>query len=288
MPPDGVLGGVASLPGGMVWGDPVERPRSAYAPSYAPELGTMHTVLARFRRGDSLLVVAPFRFEPRDTSEAVAGPGTPEGGECEHRRDVQAGLFLVPWAETAGEMRPPAAAHAVGHAVRCPSWYRWAATCTAWKPSTAGPARERVFGGIWSLGPHPDDIPDLSDFLIIEAPDRAPGSVDDIDGPCTAVPGCSAGCRSWRSRGRPTGSGWVKARIAYQPRGRAARPVVLPAAGRVPGGARERGSPGAGVERAESGAAGCALPLRRSGFQKPGTRDLRAPAGASGSTTGLP
>jgi len=33
MPPDGVLTGVASLPPGMVWGDPVERPRSAYAPS---------------------------------------------------------------------------------------------------------------------------------------------------------------------------------------------------------------------------------------------------------------
>ena len=213
MPPDGVLAGVASLPPGMVWGDPVERPRSAYAPSYAPELGTMHTVLARFRRGDSILVVAPFRFEPRDTSRAVRGPGGSGQGQG-HRRDVQAGLFLVSWAETTGEIRPPArrVLSASGTLSLVVPLGTYVYSVEALDRRAGQGAR---FRGDLALGPHPDDIPDLSDFLIIEAPDRMPESVDEVLDhalPSLALGGLEELAVAWEAYGLGTG----EARIAYR------------------------------------------------------------------------
>ena len=212
MPPDGVLTGVASLPPGMVWGDPVERPRSAYAPSYAPELGTMYTVLARFRRGDSLLVVAPFRFEPRDTSGAVPGPGSREAGSG-HRRDVQAGLFLVPWAETTGEVRPPTQRMLSdrGTLSLVVPLGSYVYSVEALDRRAGHGAR---FRGDLALGPHPDDIPDLSDFLIIEAPERMPESVDDVLDhalPSLALGGLQELAVAWEAYGLGTG----ESRIAY-------------------------------------------------------------------------
>ena len=213
MAPDGVLTGRFSLPAGTVWGDPVARPRSAYAPSYAPELGTMHTVLARFRRGDSLLVVAPFRFEPRDTAEAALGPGSSAEGD-EQRRDVQAGLFLVPWAETVGEFRPPV--HRMlserGTLSLMVPLGSYVYSVEALDRRAGQGARLR---GDLVLGPHPDDIPDLSDFLVIEALDRVPESVDDVMDhalPSLALGGLQELAVAWEAYGLGTG----EARIAYR------------------------------------------------------------------------
>lgn len=202
MPPDGVLTGGASLPANTVWGEAVERHRSAYAPSYAPELGTMHAVLARFRRGDSLLVVAPFRFEPRDGSGEASSQGGPRKGN-EHGRNVQAGLFLVPWGEMSGEIRP--------HANR-----RLAESGTLSLMAPLGSyvysveALDRAAGqgarlrGDLGLGPHPPDIPDLSDFLIIEAMDSPPDSLEDVFGhalPSLAVGGLEPMAVAWEAYG---------------------------------------------------------------------------------------
>ena len=218
MPPDGVLTGRFSLPPNTVWGDPVERPRSAYAPSYAPELGTMHTVLARFRRGDSLLVVAPFRFEPRDTSEAASTPNVPEAGRA-RRRDVQTGLFLVPWEETVGEIRPPT--HRVLSArgtlsVMAPLG-SYVYSVEALDRRAGHGARLR---GDLVLGRHPDDIPDLSDFLIIEAPERAPESLDDATDhalPSLVLGGLQELAVAWEAYGLGAGEAAIAYRLAIEP-----------------------------------------------------------------------
>jgi len=218
MPPDGVLAGRFSLPAGTVWGDPLERPRSAYAPSYAPELGTMQTVLARFRRGDSLLVVAPFRFEPRDTAEAASNPGSPGEGN-EQRRDVQAGLFLVPWAETVGEIRPPVRRMLAerGTLSLMAPLGSYVYSVEALDRRAGQGARLR---GDLVLGPHPDDIPDLSDFLVIEAPDRAPESVDDVMDhalPSLALGGLQELAVAWEAYGLGTGEARIAYRLAIEP-----------------------------------------------------------------------
>ena len=218
MPPDGVLNGRFSLPAGTVWGDPVERPRSAYAPSYAPELGTMHAVLARFRRGDSLRVVAPFRFEPRDTSEAASGPDRPREDD-EHRRNVQAGLFLVPWEETTGEMRPPAQRMLSERGTLSLTLPLGSYVYSVEALDRRAGQGARLRGDL-ALGPHPDDIPDLSDFLVIESPDTPPETLDDVIGlalPSLALGGLQELAVAWEAYGLGTGEAQVAYRIAIEP-----------------------------------------------------------------------
>ena len=217
MPPDGVLTGRSSLPPGTVWGDPVERPRSAYAPSYAPELGTMHTVLARFRRGDSMLVLAPFRFEPRDTSEAAFGPSASGEGN-ERRRDVQAGLFLVPWAETVGEIRPPA--HRVlserGTLSLMVPLGSYVYSVEALDRRAGQGAR---FRGDLVLGPHPDDIPDLSDLLILDAAPPSPASLNDVVGhilPSLELGGLQDLSVAWEAYGLASGEAEAAYRVVVE------------------------------------------------------------------------
>ena len=216
MPPDGVLTG-AFLPHGTVWGDPVERPGSAYAPSYAPELGTMHAVLARFRRGDSLLVVAAFRFEPRDSSsEASSLPGTGELNS--HRSDVQTGLFLVPWGEMDGEIRPSARrtlAESGTLSLMAPLG-NYVYSVEALDRGAGQGARLR---GDLALGPHPPDIPDLSDLLIIDAAPPSPESLDDVVG--HILPSLQLGALqelgvAWEAYGLASGEAEVAYRLVIE------------------------------------------------------------------------
>ena len=218
MPPDGVLATGAALPAGTVWGEVVERPRSAYAPSYAPELGTMHAVLARFRRGDSVLVVAPFRFQPRDTSEAASRPVQDDGAR-ERGRNVQAGLFLVPWAETGGGVRPRArrVLSERGTLSLMVPLGSYVYSVEALDRRAGHGARLR---GDLALGPHPDDIPDLSDLLVIEAPERTPGSLDDVADlalPSLALGGLQELAVAWEAYGLGVGEAQVAYRVAIEP-----------------------------------------------------------------------
>ena len=210
MPPERVLTGGAGPPAGMVWGEAVARPRSAYAPSYAPELGTMHAVLARFRRGDSLLVVAPFRFEPRGSSGAAPGPGSPIEGNV-RRSNVQAGLFLVPWGETAGEIRPLANRRLAerGTLSLMVPLGSYIYSVEALDRAAGQGARLRAD---LALGPHPPDIPDLSDLLIIEAPDTPPDSLADVTGralPSLALGGLQELAVAWEAYGLGAGEAGV-------------------------------------------------------------------------------
>ena len=178
MPPDGVLA-ASALSDGTVWGSPVERHRTAYAPSYAPELGVLQTVVARFRRDDSLLVVAPFRLERPDSVDLPASASSAGPPDSLSRR-VQAGLFLLPWGETS-ESRPASRrtlAERGALSLTVPLG-EYVYSVEALDRSAGHGARAR--GGV-ALGPHPDDIPDLSDLLIAAGASPSPRSLDEVMG----------------------------------------------------------------------------------------------------------
>ncbi len=177
MPPDGVL--AASTPSdGMAWGAPVERRRTAYAPSYAPELGTLRTVVARFRRGDSLLVVAPFRMERPGGEDPLAGAPPAESASSRLGR-VRAGLFLLPWDEIAFEPRPAARrTRATGGTLSLAvplGDYAYSVEVLDRGAGQGARARGHV-----ALAPHPDDIPDLSDLLVAADAPPSPRSLDEV------------------------------------------------------------------------------------------------------------
>ena len=65
LPPDEALDDPAQVAPGD-WTLEQRRPWTGYAPPYAPDLNTMETQVARFRRGDSLLVAGAFAPEPED------------------------------------------------------------------------------------------------------------------------------------------------------------------------------------------------------------------------------
>ncbi len=205
MPPDGVLAG-AGLPAGTAWGMAVERPRSAYAPSYAPELGTMQTVLARFRRGDSLLVLAPFRFERAASSGAASHVPGAERADGDGTR-VRAGLFLLPLGEAPAEIQggaSPILAESGTLSVRVPLGnYVYSVEAL----DRAGRHGARARGRI-AMAPHPPEIPDLSDFLVIEAVDPPPESVDDVKAhilPSMVLGGLQELAIAWEAYGLASG-----------------------------------------------------------------------------------
>jgi hypothetical protein len=67
LPPDLALEDPALVAPGD-WTLEQERPWTGYAPPYAPELNALETQVARFRRGDSLLVAGAFAPEPEDVA----------------------------------------------------------------------------------------------------------------------------------------------------------------------------------------------------------------------------
>ncbi len=65
LPPDEALDDPAQVAPGD-WTLEQRRPWTGYAPPYAPDLNALETQIARFRRGDSLLVAGAFAPEPED------------------------------------------------------------------------------------------------------------------------------------------------------------------------------------------------------------------------------
>ena len=65
LPPDAALEDPAEVLHGD-WTLEQRRPWTGYAPPYAPDLNALETQVARFRRGDSLLVAGAFAPEPED------------------------------------------------------------------------------------------------------------------------------------------------------------------------------------------------------------------------------
>ncbi len=211
MPPDGLLSH-STLGEPASWGVGVQRPRSAYAPSYAPDLATLHTQIARFRSGDSIVVVGAFRLRlpevdgqgdvvqrPGDQRPLVQGAGNqrrdeplaeqrtataiPTGGAGSSigavaERSVQAGLFLFD-ANALGGTRPVAATRSFGPAegvltATVPLGSYLVSVEALDRDAKSG---GRVRGGL-AMAPYLEDIPVLSDLLLIDATDSLPRSLD--------------------------------------------------------------------------------------------------------------
>ena len=172
LPPDGLLSD-STLGEPAAWGVGVQRPRSAYAPSYAPDLATLDTQLARFRRGDSLTVVGAFRLTPPGAGgqgDLVQRPG--EGGA------VRAGLFLFD-EHSLVAARPVAATRSFGSpegvlTATVPLGSYLVSVEALDRDAKSG---GRVRGGL-RVAPYLEDIPVLSDLLLIDVTDSLPESLD--------------------------------------------------------------------------------------------------------------
>ena len=62
-------------------------PRTGYTAPYAPELDILETQLARFRRGDSLLVAGAFAPRPEEKKDLAAAPRMPDGLDLRAERN---------------------------------------------------------------------------------------------------------------------------------------------------------------------------------------------------------
>jgi len=62
-------------------------PRTGYTAPYAPELHILETQVARFRRGDSLLVAGAFAPRPEEKKHLAAAPRTPDGLDLRAERN---------------------------------------------------------------------------------------------------------------------------------------------------------------------------------------------------------
>jgi len=112
LPPGSVLRSPSETPEGL-WRIEAQRPRSAWIAPYAPEMATFEAQTARFRRGDSLFVVAAFQPASAAPSRAAVqqarnpdpfGSSDPFGPAAPVARmdagdptvgDLKSGLFLV-------------------------------------------------------------------------------------------------------------------------------------------------------------------------------------------------
>lgn len=194
------------LPPGEVFSDPaaadpgeweleVRRPRTSYAPPYAPRLEAESFQIARFRRGRNLVVVAGFRLPP-DTAREEDGyagegasppaprgeaPGAPDE-EGEDARlgagpagPVQAGLFLVD--EDAGDrLRTVRTGRERGGLrLRAPPG-RYLLSVEVWSPGKARAGRAR--GGV-RLVDNGSGAAAISDLLLMDAGDGVPRSLDE-------------------------------------------------------------------------------------------------------------
>jgi len=179
----------AFLPPGWVLEDPTgvgqgewipeeESPVAGYAPVYAPRLGPATAQIARFRRGDSVLVVASYRFPPEESETSSPGDSTlPD--------DALAGLFLLPggtnpWHESVA--RSPA-----GVLVLSVPPGPYLVSLELHSPREKRAARLR-HGLIAETSP--PDVPSLSDLLILRESDDLPTGFRDAIArarPSTAV-----------------------------------------------------------------------------------------------------
>lgn len=161
----------------------VTAPREArtwYAPSYAPDFRGLESQMARFRRGDSLLVVGAFQPDPEDAGEPVAAapdpddPFAPTVADDDGPRDVQTGLILV---QEDGE-----ATHAMEDDVpegvltlRAPPG-RYVASLEVFEPSAEAAWRARH--GVAEKPLAPGEVA-LSDILLLERGAPFPETLDD-------------------------------------------------------------------------------------------------------------
>lgn len=163
-------------------------PRSGHAPDYAPVLLPAPVEVARFPRGDTLVLVAWTEIPP-DTSfhaghdhppllEARAWQGLPD----------RHGLFAL--RDTTVAARATGEGEAGGLEVRLPPG-RYLVSAEAWSPSRGRAGRMRT---TLDWRPGPPDLPRVSDLLLVDTLGALPGTLEDAVP--RMVPGrASAGAR---------------------------------------------------------------------------------------------
>ena len=111
LPPDAALQDPAEVAAGD-WTLEQRRPWTGYAPPYAPDLNALETQVARFRRGDSLLVAGAFAPEEEDVAEDArrrTQNRNPRGVDLRTRRNQDRGdqqARLNPFARPIEEPLP--------------------------------------------------------------------------------------------------------------------------------------------------------------------------------------
>lgn len=168
-----------------------DEPTTAYAPPYAPDFRFEPFQIARFRRGEEMIVVAGYGLRGR--SGGTAPPDGPAGdspgvggeslevpdraGDPEGLRPPRAGLFLLDaggrpvFSSRSGTSSGAPAAESGALSMRVPAG-DYLASVEVWDPATARAGRARAAVG---LEPLPPDVAALSDLVILE-PDPAAGS----------------------------------------------------------------------------------------------------------------
>lgn len=152
------------------------RPRSLYAPPYAPVVLPMEGQVAVFPRGPTFSVVAT-HYLPNDTTrrarEGIPRPWSEPGDQAD--LPDRAGIFLL--HATTGEViaaQEVDGAEGVLRVDGTPGSH--VLSVEAWSPSRRFAARLRR--GVTHT-PVPEDLPVLSDILLVDARDPAPASLDE-------------------------------------------------------------------------------------------------------------
>jgi hypothetical protein len=173
------------LPSGRVLADPTaatssdlgadrRRPRSLYAPPYAPVLLPMDGQLALFPRGDRIAVVAT-HFLPTDTTYHVGHDHPRPWMETADQAGIsdRIGLFAVP---VDGGAR--VADHRLGSSegalmIEVPAG-AWVVSAESWSPERRRAGRSRIG---FERAPVPSDVATLSDLLLISPTEVPPTSL---------------------------------------------------------------------------------------------------------------
>lgn len=179
-----------------------DEPTTAYAPPYAPDFRFEPFQVARFRRGEEMIVVAGYRLPGEGDAStfdgADGGSSTGDGTPADDRAPA-AGLFLLDRdgrpvfsRRTAllGVAEDPHGAGALTHpgspppgglpsasgalSIRVPAG-RYLASVEVWDSATARAGRSRRAVG---MDPLPPDVAALSDLLILEPGPRRDSVVD--------------------------------------------------------------------------------------------------------------
>jgi hypothetical protein len=181
------------------------RPRSLYAPPYAPVVLPMDVQVAVFPRGRRFIVVAGHEL-PADTTwrtrEGIPSPWMDPGDQANEPH--RAGLYLLD-AES-GDVT----ARAISSRTRGVLWAdapagRQVVSVESWSPPARRAGRLRY--GL-DLEPTPDDIPVLSDLLLTEAAATEPATLLDVLP--LALP------RSEVTAGSPLGVAWEVTGLGFR------------------------------------------------------------------------
>ena len=163
LPPGEVLRTPAAVESGQ-WRSRVRRPRSGYAPPYAPVIIPARGEVLAFPAGDSVSLIGIYGL-PEDTTHHSSHEHPPfEPPELWRDTPFEAGLFLVPLSGA-----PISEARTIGKAqgsvLLSVAAGEYVASLEVWDPSggLAGRLRQSFV-----LAPSPPDVPRLSDLLLLD------------------------------------------------------------------------------------------------------------------------